>query len=71
MCNSIVEQIQDMIDGLESLKKDALKFDVGGKGTNSAGTRVRLGLQEARNQAKEIRANISEIKSNALAAKSA
>jgi len=69
MPDSIRDQISDMIDDLEALKEDATKFDT--KGSKSAGTRVRQGMQVIREKAKAVRANISEIKSVAEAAKKA
>lgn len=52
--------LRDLVVGLEA---DADKFY--NKGNNAAGTRVRKGLQDAKNMAQEIRLEVQSIKNKA------
>jgi hypothetical protein len=50
-------QIQGMYDKLGELRLDAVKFE---KGNKAASTRITKGLQEIRNQCKDLRAVVFE-----------
>ncbi|HIY76345.1 MAG TPA: histone H1 [Candidatus Sphingobacterium stercorigallinarum] len=53
------QELKSIIDGLEG---DAEKFF--SKGNSAAGTRVRKGLQDAKNVAQELRLGIQELKNS-------
>lgn len=50
-------KIQEMYDKLGELRLDAVKFE---KGNKAASTRITKGLQEVRNQCKDLRAEVFE-----------
>jgi hypothetical protein len=56
----IVKLLDAMILALEGLKVDAAKFDE--KKNSSAGTRVRVGMQNVKGQAQTVRLAIAEAK---------
>lgn len=51
------EQVKELVDGLEG---DFVKFYE--KGNKAAGTRVRKGMQDLKNLAQEVRAEILEMR---------
>jgi hypothetical protein len=55
MSATISEQVQGMYDKFGELRLDALKFE---KGNKAAATRLTKGLQDIRNQIKDLRAEV-------------
>ena len=54
----IVEQINSMIEKLENIKTEAIKFQ--DKGINSAATKVNKVMMEIKNDTKLVKSEISE-----------
>lgn len=61
---SAVSQMSAMTNLIDDLLKDGEKFDAGERGWNPAGTRIRKGMQELTNMAKELRKAIQEKKNS-------
>lgn len=61
---SAVAQLTSMTNLIDDLLKDGEKFDAGERGWNPAGTRIRKGMQELTNMAKELRKAIQEKKNS-------
>ena len=55
-----MDKLKKLQDTIESMKSDFAKFYL--KGNAAAGTRIRLGMQEVKNQASEIRIEIQTLK---------
>ena len=58
-----MQKFQELKDLITSLEGDIDKFY--NKGNSAAGTRVRKGMQDLKNLAQEIRAEVQEIKNKA------
>lgn len=58
-----MQKFQELKDLIASLEGDADKFY--NKGNSAAGTRVRKGMQELKNIAQAIRAEVQELKNKA------
>ena len=58
-----MQKFQELKDLIASLEGDADKFY--NKGNSAAGTRVRKGMQELKNIAQSIRAEVQELKNKA------
>ena len=58
-----MQKFEDLKSLIASLENDADKFYV--KGNSAAGTRLRKGMQELKNMAQQIRAEVQEVKNKA------
>ena len=58
---NVVDKIDEMSAAILNVRNDAAKFD---GGNNAAGTRVRVGMQEVKKLAQDVRNLITEVKSN-------
>jgi hypothetical protein len=58
-----MQKFQDLKNLIASLENDADKFYA--KGNSAAGTRLRKGMQELKNMAQLIRAEVQELKNKA------
>lgn len=58
-----MQKFEDLKNLITSLENDADKFYA--KGNSAAGTRLRKGMQELKNMAQQIRAEVQEVKNKA------
>ena len=58
-----MQKFEDLKNLIASLENDADKFYA--KGNSAAGTRLRKGMQELKNMAQQIRAEVQEVKNKA------
>lgn len=58
-----MQKFEDLKNLIASLEADADKFYA--KGNSAAGTRLRKGMQELKNMAQQIRAEVQELKNKA------
>ena len=58
-----MQKFQDLKNLIASLENDADKFY--SKGNSAAGTRLRKGMQELKNVAQQIRAEVQDLKNKA------
>ena len=58
-----MQKFDDLKNLIASLEGDAEKFYA--KGNSAAGTRLRKGMQELKNMAQQIRAEVQELKNKA------
>lgn len=56
--------LNKLIEIIENIKADVVKFEDGGRGSNGMGTKIRAAMQELKAEAQSIREKVTSIREN-------